>query len=43
MRELFDLAYDAVRLKLSELTSGPFADYAFGGAEEAGFELVDVS
>ena len=26
---LDDTSYDAVRLKLSELTSGPFADYTF--------------
>lgn len=38
---LDDSAYDAVRLKLSELTSGPFAAYEFEKAEEEEFELVD--
>merc|ERR1719231_193548 len=40
---LDDTAYDAVRLKLSELTSGPLAAYDFKRVEEGGFELVDVS
>ena len=40
---LDDTAYDAVRLKLSELKSGPFAEYHWEGKDEAGFELVDVS
>ena len=42
---LDDTAYDAVRLKLSALTSGPLADYSFQvapAAEEEGFEVVDV-
>ena len=40
---LDDSAYDAVRLKLSALTSGPLAGYTFQAAvEEEGFEVVDV-
>jgi len=38
---LDDEAYDAVRMKLSALTSGPLAAYSFA-KEEAGFELVDL-
>ena len=45
---LDDSAYDAVRLKLSELTSGPLAGYMFESKaeeeeQEGGFELVDVA
>ena len=40
---LDDTAYDAVRLKLSELKSGPFAEYKWETRDEAGFELVDVA
>ena len=38
---LDDSAYDAVRLKLSEMEEGVFKEYGFA-REEAGFELVDV-
>lgn len=40
---LDDRAFDAVRLKLSELTEGPLKDYNFLMVNGDGFELVDVS
>ena len=40
---LDDSAYDAVRRKLSALSSGPLAGYSFETAEEAdGFEVVEL-
>jgi hypothetical protein len=40
-KALDDDAYDSVRLKLSELGSGPFADYTFA-REDEGFEVVGI-
>jgi len=40
-KALDDSAYDPVRVKLSELETGVFAEYSFA-KEDAGFELVDV-
>ena len=45
-KALDDSAFDAVRLKLSELSEGALKDYTFSkaeAAEEEGFELVDIS
>ena len=40
-KALDDDAFDPVRLKLSSLETGVFADYSFA-KEDAGFEVVDV-
>jgi hypothetical protein len=39
---LDDAAFDPVRVKLAELSTGPFAEYRFAKAEDNGFELVDI-
>merc|ERR1711977_309415 len=40
-KALDDSAYDPVRMKLSELETGVFAEYSFV-KEDGGFEMVDV-
>jgi hypothetical protein len=41
-KALDDEAYDLVRAKLSELSSGPLKEYTFI-KEDAGFEVIDVT